>query len=279
MKQLLSLALFCAFVFGAEAAWHWPFSSDETPKVPRISELMEPASVMIDEAYDLAADGKTADAVEKYRAALEELDRIEAENPDRVRLPEFNTLKNKRVTVVAAINSLLLSEAKDNARAIAVTDTTDLQRKYDEKHGKQAKERAADPKPREEAAAKVARQAPVAKPRPSGSSPFQGVVACLGRKDYDAAEKALEKILAERPTDVVALNLLAAAQLGKGDAKAAERSLDAAIGANPGDYCAYYNMARLHLGSKGKEASARLYYAAGRKVGGPVDEKLEGIPE
>ena len=36
---------------------------------------MEPASVMIDEAYDLADDGKTSEAVEKYRAALAELDR------------------------------------------------------------------------------------------------------------------------------------------------------------------------------------------------------------
>ena len=118
MKQLLSFVLVFALSAGAEASWYWPFSSDDEPKPPRVSELMEPASVMIDEAYDLADEGKISEAVEKYRAALAELDRVEAENPDRVKEPEFNTLKNKRATVRAAIDSLLLSEAQDNAKAI-----------------------------------------------------------------------------------------------------------------------------------------------------------------
>ncbi|MBR4616600.1 MAG: hypothetical protein IKO55_13405, partial [Kiritimatiellae bacterium] len=113
MKQLLSFALVLALCTGVEASWYWPFSSDDETKPPRVSELMEPASVMIDEAYDLADEGKISEAVEKYRAALAELDRIEAENPDRVKEPEFNTLKNKRATVRAAIDSLLLSEAQD----------------------------------------------------------------------------------------------------------------------------------------------------------------------
>ena len=139
MKQLLSFALVLALCAGAEASWYWPFSSDDETKPPRVSELMEPASVMIDEAYDLADEGKTSEAVEKYRAALAELDRIEAENPDRVKEPEFNTLKNKRATVRAAIDSLLLSEAQDNARTIAVSDTTELQKKYDAKRRKATK--------------------------------------------------------------------------------------------------------------------------------------------
>ena len=53
MKQLLSFVLVFALSAGAEASWYWPFSSDDEPKPPRVSELMEPASVMIDEAYDL----------------------------------------------------------------------------------------------------------------------------------------------------------------------------------------------------------------------------------
>ena len=87
MKQLLSFALVLALSAGAEASWYWPFSSGDEPKPPRVSELMEPASVIIDEAYDLADEGKTSEAVEKYRAALAELDRIEAENPERVKEP------------------------------------------------------------------------------------------------------------------------------------------------------------------------------------------------
>ena len=132
MKQLVSIFIALALGAGASGAWYWPFSSDDE-KPPRVSELMEGASIMIDEAYDLAADGKTSEAVEKFREALAELDRIEFENPDRVKEPEFNTLKNKRATVTAAIDSLLLNEAQVNAKPIAVTDTTELQKKYEAK--------------------------------------------------------------------------------------------------------------------------------------------------
>ena len=116
MKQLVSIFIALALGAGASGAWYWPFSSDDE-KPPRVSELMEDASIMIDEAYDLAADGKTSEAVDKFREALAELDRIEAENPDRVKEPEFNTLKNKRATVTAAIDSLLLDEVQSNAKS------------------------------------------------------------------------------------------------------------------------------------------------------------------
>ena len=54
MKHLSIFALFFALCAPAVASWYWPFSSDDEKKPPRVSELMEPASVMIDEAYDLA---------------------------------------------------------------------------------------------------------------------------------------------------------------------------------------------------------------------------------
>ena len=182
MKQLLSFALVLALCTGAEASWYWPFSSDDEEKPPRVSELMEPASVMIDEAYDLADEGKISEAVEKYRAALVELDRIEAENPDRVKEPEFNTLKNKRATVLAAIDSLLLSEAQDNARAIAVSDTTELQKKYDAKHNKTPKpeEPAATPAP--EAAKTETAETPAAPAKPELTVALQiGRASCRER--------------------------------------------------------------------------------------------------
>ena len=220
-----------------------------------MSELLEPASVLIDEAYDLSADGKTAEAVEKFRDALRELARIEAENPDRVKAPEFNTLKNKRATVTAAIDSLLLSEAQENARPISVTDTTELQKRYDEK-------RAAAQRETESARAE----------KPSGT---KLAAAKMKSRDYDGAAAELERVLAGTPDDVGALNLLAAVQLAKGDAAAAEKTLDKAISARPDSYFAYYNMARLYLRSKGSKSGAKLFYEAGRKAGGPVDAKLE----
>ena len=90
---------------------------------------MEPATALIDEASDLAGDGKSVESVEKYREALKELDRIERENPERAATSEFATLRNKRAYVNAAIDSLLLGQVKSNAKAVAVSDTTELERK------------------------------------------------------------------------------------------------------------------------------------------------------
>ena len=288
MKQLLSFALVLALCTGVEAAWYWPFSSDDEPKPPRVSELMEPASVMIDEAYDLADEGKTSEAVEKYRAALAELDRVEAENPDRVKEPEFNTLKNKRATVKAAIDSLLLSEAQDNARMIAVSDTTELQKKYDAKHGKVPKtEKTGDAKPEAESTAEatVSADEPAAtavQPEPvdvaqKPKSKIAIALEDLAKRDFAAVELTVKEILAERPNDAAALNLKAAAEMAQGDAKAAEKTLDQAIMSNPRGYHAYYNMARLMAGLKGNRSGAKRYYEAGRSLGGPVDAKLEEL--
>ncbi|MBO4708412.1 MAG: hypothetical protein J5727_01390 [Kiritimatiellae bacterium] len=277
MKQLLSFALVFALCAEAGASWYWPFSSDDENKPPRVSELMEPASVMIDEAYDLADEGKISEAVEKYRAALAELDRIEAENPDRVKEPEFNTLKNKRATVTAAIDSLLLSEAQDNARAIAVSDTTELQKKYDAKHGKAPKPEAKAPE--EEAKVEEKKSEP-ADPRPDAARPKTKMAIALEdlrKRDFAAVELTIKEILEERPNDAAALNLKAAAEMAQGDAKAAEKTLDQAIMSNPRGYHAYYNMARLMAGMKGNRSGAKRYYEAGRSLGGPVDAKLEEL--
>ena len=285
MKQLLSFALVLALCAGAEASWYWPFSSDDETKPPRVSELMEPASVMIDEAYDLADEGKTSEAVEKYRAALAELDRIEVENPDRVKEPEFNTLKNKRATVMAAIDSLLLSEAQDNARAIAVSDTTELQKKYDAKHGKAPKmEERGAAKPESEATTESTEvageiESPTEQPEvielpQKPKSKMAIALEDLAKRDFAAVELTVKEILEERPNDAAALNLKAAAEMAQGDAKAAEKTLDQAIMSNPRGYHAYYNMARLMAGLKGNRSGAKRYYEAGRSLGGPVDAKL-----
>ena len=284
MKQLLSFALVLALCAEVEASWSWPFSSDDENKPPRVSELMEPASVMIDEAYDLADEGKISEAVEKYRAALAELDRIEAENPDRVKEPEFNTLKNKRATVTAAIDSLLLSEAQDNARAIAVSDTTELQKKYDAKHGKSPKtEKTGYGKPEKEADEVVgeigapAEQPEVIELPKKPKSKMAIALEDLAKRDFAAVELTVKEILDERPNDAAALNLKAAAEMAQGDAKAAEKTLDQAIMSNPRGYHAYYNMARLMAGLKGNMSGAKRYYEAGRSLGGPVDAKLEEL--
>lgn len=278
MKQLVSIFIALALGAGASGAWYWPFSSDDE-KPPRVSELMEEASIMIDEAYDLAADGKTSEAVDKFREALAELDRIEAENPDRVKEPEFNTLKNKRATITAAVDSLLLDEVQSNAKAISVTDTTELQKKYDAKMA--AKRGGAADVPREEVDEERPKTRPVEESAPSAAdaprSNLEKAMAALKAKDYDAVERAVSEMLSENAKDSVALNLLAAAEIAKGDAKSAEKTLDLAISANPGSYYAYYNMARLMVRAKGNKEAAKRYYETGRRYGGPKDAALEGM--
>jgi len=123
-------ALIAVLVCGVQASWYWPLGSDKVDERPkRISELIAPASALIDEASDLAAEGKTDESVEKYRQALSVLDRIEMENPERAKSAEFATLRNKRAYVNAAIDSMLLGQVKSNAKAVSVSDTTKLEKR------------------------------------------------------------------------------------------------------------------------------------------------------
>lgn len=269
MNKLAICILILTACSAAEASWFWPFSSEEEQEQPRISDLMEPASLLIDEATDLAADGKTTEAVEKCREALRELDRVEAENADRAATPEFNTLKNKRAYVTATIDSLLLSQAQDNVRAIAVSDTTELQKKYDERRAKAEAEKKG---------AEAAKAAPK-KTRPAART-FADKMALgvedLRNKDYEAVLLTADALLREKPDDAAALNLKAAAEAAKGEVKAAEATLDRAIQSNPRSHYAYYNMARL-LHSRGNVSGAKRYYDTGRTLGGPADAALEAL--
>lgn len=128
MNKFLVFGIISALTLVSSASWYWPFGSDEKDP-PRLSELMEKTSLLIDEASDLASEGKVSESVAKYREALDELERVVAENPDRVNKPEFATVKTKRAYITAAIDSMLLSQARQNARAVAVSDTTELERK------------------------------------------------------------------------------------------------------------------------------------------------------
>jgi len=68
MRKFCVFALIVAICSGGQASWYWPFGSDEVDERPkRVSELIEPASLLIEEGSDLAAEGKTDEAVAKYR--------------------------------------------------------------------------------------------------------------------------------------------------------------------------------------------------------------------
>ena len=290
-REIAAFALAASLATGASASWYWPFGSDEAEgdaRRPRLSELMEPASRLIDEASDLAEDGKSVEAVGKYRAALAALDAIEAENRAWADRPEFATLRNKRAYVNATIDSLLLMQVKANARAVAVSDTTALERKLAEEKAKRAGKAAESPKKKAEAKpvaeAKPAAKSPKAeanpvaakKSAPKPKTRRERAMADLSSGDYAAAELDISEILSEKPDDAAALNLKAVLETARGNYKEAERALDRAISAHPRSHYAYYNMANLILQARpGDRPGARRYYETGRAVGGPRDAALE----
>ena len=294
--------LFAATLVGSAAAsWYWPFGGGDdgasAPERRRLSDLMEPASLLIDEASDLAADGKSREAVEKYRAALAKLEAIERENPERAASSEFATLRNKRAYVNAAIDSILLGQMRANAKAVAVSDTTALEKRLADERKAAAQEKKAAPeeekspvaeekkpaaeekKPAAEKNVAVEKKAAPKKESPAPARPAtrrERVMADIEAGRFDAAAAAIEEMLVEKPNGAQALNLKAMMEAAQGKFKEAERTLDQAIMSNPRSHFAYYNMAALILqANPGNKQSAKRYYETGRAVGGPADESLE----
>lgn len=296
------------------ASWYWPFgSSEEKKEAPRLSELMEEASKAIDNASDYAADGKVDEAVEEYRRALAELDRVEKENPERAATPEFATVRNKRAIINASIDSLYLSQARENAKAVAVTDTTELEKKFAERRARIRREKAlADEKSKpsytpgdmpklesqldsyveeernhakhiEQEAARAKTERTInellAKDPNSRKARVMQAGELLRTGDIAGAKAKLGEVLSDNPDDSSALNMLAVCEVTAGEMESADRTLDTAIKANPQDYHAYYNKVRLVMQTTSKKSAARRYYETGRKVGGPKDEELEKLFE
>ena len=135
-RTLLIVIAICATLF-AHGAWYWPFGSkeDDPSKPLRLHRLLEEANNYIEIAEDEALKGNGDGALENYRLALSELDRVERENPDRAETAEFSPLRNKRAACVAAMDAIRFAQVNDNERAVSVTDTRELQKKWNKKHG------------------------------------------------------------------------------------------------------------------------------------------------
>lgn len=292
MNRICILTAVVLMSLFAEASWYWPFGSSEEEtqeekEPPRLSELMEPATTHIENAFDFAAEGKTKEAIEEYRKALTELDKIEEAEPERSQTPEFASLRTKRAYVTQAIESLLLAEVQQNAKAVAVTDTTELEKKLKEEiEGKKNKDssgaardiatkaegegqgegeevqkvREVKNKPKAKKPAKVEKQKAKtkkptkvekpkakAKAKPEPKTPAEKVMVLIQSRRFEDADKEIEKMLSVKPHSEVALNLRAKNEIERGDLKAAEKALDQAIQSNPQSHYAYYNMVQLVL--------------------------------
>ena len=349
MEKKLFILFAVACTLCARGAWYWPFGSDEdsTNAPPRLHRLLEPANDYIELAQDASLNGDSEKAIENYRLALGELDRVEAEHPDRAESSEFAPLRLRRATCMAAIDAIRFAQVNENVRPVSVTDTTELQKRWEKLHGfadeedeektpvqasskeetKQApptteKEEAKPVPPKKEEEAKPApppkeetKKTPLteekeeakpvppkkeeeeakpapppkeeAKPTPppeekkpaplpaDWSGRIAQAMSDLRAQDYAAADVLLESMLHERPKDLNALLLRAAAQAGTKSYYAAQRTLERAMRAHPRSYLPYYNLANLLIQQNGDLEAAREYYELGRTVGGPVNKALE----
>ena len=334
MEKKLFILFAVACTLCARGAWYWPFGSDEdsTNAPPRLHRLLEPANDYIELAQDASLNGDSEKAIENYRLALGELDRVEAEHPDRAESSEFAPLRLRRATCMAAIDAIRFAQVNENVRPVSVTDTTELQKRWEKLHGfadeedeektpvqapskeetKQAppptekdeakpvppkKEEEAKPAPPPKEEAKPApppkeeakptpppeEKKPLSPPEEKKPAPlptdWAGRIAQamsdLRAQDYAAADVLLESMLHERPKDLNALLLRAAAQAGTKSYYAAQRTLERAMRAHPRSYLPYYNLANLLIQQNGDLEAAREYYELGRTVGGPVNKALE----
>lgn len=289
MKRAFAILLVVAASFDAAASWYWPFGSDKKDP-PRVSELTEKASEMMDAAADYADDGKIAEAIAEYEKAIEELDRVRGRHPDLVEQKEYASIRNKREIAVTSIGALKMSEITRNARTITVTDTTELQRKYDEKKrkakeakgAKGAKANVETKKAKGNAEKKDAGKSPdpwdeVLKTDPKNrKARLQKANALFAKRSFNESTKILRELYGENRRDVAVLMLLAAVEAATEHPKAAEVLLMLALDADSRCYQAYYNMAILIMQTRPYDkAEARRYYETGLKFGGPVNPAID----
>ena len=263
---MLSVVL-AGMALPVRAAWYWPFGEDEdSPDAkPRLHRLLENANDLIEQAEDAALDGDAEKALELYNSALTNLVDVAAKNPDRAEKPEFAPLRNKIAATSAAIDSIRFAQVNQNIRAVAVTDTTELQKKYDEEQAKKkglklpeekkgdakkVEEKKVEPKPESkpespkksedspapEKTSAPAASVPVKKPVPAKpvavaglDEKLQTALNEIQSKDYAAADLLLADLEKERPNDLNVLILRAAAQNGLKYHLAARRTLEKAM--------------------------------------------------
>ena len=147
MKKSLFI-LSVGMVLCVHGAWYWPFGSDEdsTNAPPRLHRLLEPANDYIELAQDASLSGDADKAIENYRLALGELDRVEAEYPDRAESSEFAPLRLRRAACTAAIDAIRFAQVNENVRPVSVSDTAELQKRWNKAHGIEDEDEPPPPK-------------------------------------------------------------------------------------------------------------------------------------
>lgn len=260
----LCVLVAAAFAIAGEAAWYWPFGSDSGKAgKARLSELMEGASTAIDNAADFAADGKISEAIEEYRKALDELDKVELDNPERAATSEFASVRNKRAYVNAAIDSLLMAQARENAKAVAVTDTTALEKRVEARRkAKRGETPASSATGNTPAPPPASAQSQESAP-PKIESQLESFLDRARSHEKDVQRKAarvktetkIAELLKKDPSSRKARIMQAGLRMGEGDLAGAKSILKGVLGEDPENVSAL-NMFAVCLASEGDYAEA-----------------------
>lgn len=314
MKKYVILAL-AALAFAPVEAF-WPFSSsDSAKKKPqRLHVLLTKANELIEEGEDKALEGDAEGALKAYRAALEELDRVQRENPERAEKQEFAPLRNKIAAVSAQIDNIRFQQVNRNSHPVVLTDTDSLQKKYNEKHGIEEpapqdgsvlQRLSSEPSPAETAqpqAAQAQKKPAARKPAPAkpatpkakpqqaapaapvqaapaanidASEALRRAAAAIRAGDGAESRRWMEELERLDPKGLNTHLLKAMVLVGEGRKDEARATLEKAQRRHPRSYLPPYNLARMALEMDNDRESAAEYYQLGRSLGGPVDPVLE----
>lgn len=125
--RVLAVGLLCCMTAGSVCAK----GKEESPR--KVSELLKDANIMVSDAQEAYVNGEAAKAVELYRKALKEIEKIETENADRTASSEFAPLRFRKALCETEIDRIILEEVSATARTVTVTDTTALSKKRAER--------------------------------------------------------------------------------------------------------------------------------------------------
>jgi tetratricopeptide (TPR) repeat protein len=290
-----------------------PGAARAKEKEPKVSELLKDANDLMSQASAAYVDGNAKEAIETYRKAMTELDRIEQENPRRAAGSEFAPVRYRRALCETEIDRIMLEEMNATARTVAVTDTSALEAK------RAARKKEAETNNLPEAAVKLAAKGaeppPEAADHPAGGKvnvreELEWAKDMLSVDRFDEVEKALVRVLKNDPENVDARLLMALARVqqdkhsdalvvlddllqdvpddesalllaagsyaASGNYSRAMGALDKVLKTNPGRPDGYHNMAWLLLEmNPGKLEEPEMYYRQAVKLGGPRDRDLE----
>lgn len=219
-------------------------------KEQKVSELMKDANEMMSQAQTAYVNGEAKEAIELYRKALAEIARLEVENPKRVSTSEFAPVRFRKALCETEIDRIMLEEVNATARTVAVTDTSALEKKREERrkaaetnHVPEAavklSPKSADGAPEAAVPAEAGATAEKAEPEPGKplvvKDELEFAKDMLSMDRFDETERSLMRILKERPEHREARLMMAMVRVRQGKFEDAGVVIDDLLADNPND--------------------------------------------